>query len=519
MKKIIFVCFNLSLILISTLYGQEYKRNYNWSLGYDPVVTFDFNNLVIIDTVKNNGISSPIYCLIKSSSSSISDTNGDLLFFSNGFILYDNEGYAMDNAIRVNCPKGNVLANYYGASLFDQTSIILPKKGNTYYVFSTGMSDSVANIYLNHIKTEFDVLNYSVVDMDSNNGKGKVVQKNVILADNRHYVDCALHAVKHANGKDWWLVKADCDSNRYEEYIVREDTILGPFYQEVPSDKVGDFCTSLSEILFSPDGTKMASTMYGTLIPPNFYYRNNVFVFDFDRCNGNITFRNNYRVPEDTSSYPNADIKVGISFSSNGKLLYESNSYTIYQIDLDDTNAYSALLIHGPDTVINKFPEYSDLGLAPNGKIYIGNFNGTRKYMSYIDKPNVKGLGCDFVANGVWQPYTNLLDPPNMPNYGLGADSSLLVGCEPVAIEEPITKSEERLVVYPNPVSGILNVEMKTNNGKNVKIEMYNCVGQLVLASPLERGLRGVFKVDVSHLVSGIYFLKFGNQVRKVIIE
>lgn len=39
------------------------------------------------------------------------------------------------------------------------------------------MSDSVANNYLNHTYTEFDVLNYSLVDMDSNAGKGKVVEK------------------------------------------------------------------------------------------------------------------------------------------------------------------------------------------------------------------------------------------------------------------------------------------------------------------------------------------------------
>jgi hypothetical protein len=57
-----------------------------------------------------------------------------------------------------------------GGGIFDQTSIILPKKDNTYYVFSTGMSDSVANNYINHVYSEFDVLNYSVVDMDSNAG-------------------------------------------------------------------------------------------------------------------------------------------------------------------------------------------------------------------------------------------------------------------------------------------------------------------------------------------------------------
>lgn len=84
------------------------------------------------------------------------------------------------------------------------------------------MSDSVANNYINHVYTEFDVLNYSVVDMDSNAGMGKVVQKNVVLADKQHYVNCAMQAVKHSNGKDWWLVKADCINNRYQEFLVKK---------------------------------------------------------------------------------------------------------------------------------------------------------------------------------------------------------------------------------------------------------------------------------------------------------
>ncbi|MBK6819927.1 MAG: hypothetical protein IPG85_10220 [Bacteroidetes bacterium] len=99
-----------------------------------------------------------------------------------------------------------------------------------------------------------------------------------------------------------------------------------------------------------------------------------------------------YEVPEDTSSYPNYDVQVGLSFSPNDKLLYMSNSYTVYQIDLEDTNTYNALFIHGPDTTIAQFPEYNTIGLAPDGNIYMGYWNGS-KSMSYIDSPNVKRTG------------------------------------------------------------------------------------------------------------------------------
>jgi hypothetical protein len=506
MKKKIFYMLFFLIVNSFFIYGQDYKRNNNWSIGNDPVVKFNFNGVLNITIVDN--ISTIPYCIIKSSSSSISDTNGKLQFFSNGFFLYDTSGYIMDNGLFVNCPYGNVLANYYGASLFDQTSIILPKKGNTYYVFSTGMSDSVATNYLNHTWTEFDVLNYSVVDMDSNAGKGKVVQKNVVLADKQHYNNCALQAVKHANGKDWWLVKSDCWNNRYQLFLVKADTILGPFYQNITTK--GDFCTGVSQLYFSNDGTTMSCTLYGNIYGNGsnlFYYYNRVEIYYFDRCDGTITYKKHYIIPYDTSTYANRDFKKGICFSPNDKLLYMSTNYSVFQVDLEDTNTYNATYIHGPDTSdLSYFPRYGTLGLAPNGKIYIGNHNGTRKYMSYIDKPNVKGLGCDFVPQGVWQPYTNLMSPPNMPNYGLGEDVGVV--CWPLSSTQ-YEVGNEQVVVYPNPAFG--KFQIKNSKFQSMK-ELYNSVGQLILSTKEN-------EIDVSNIPKGVYYLRVGNQVVKVVVE
>ncbi|MBK9483271.1 MAG: T9SS type A sorting domain-containing protein [Bacteroidetes bacterium] len=504
MKKKISTCIYLMLIS-SLIYSQQNKRNNVWTVGYQPVVKFNFNGLIQIDTVLNVNMPVAPGCAIKSSSSTIADTNGNLLFFSNGFILYDRDGFGMENGTFINCPYGNVLNNYYGgASLFDQTSIILPKKGNTYYVFSTGMSDSVANNYINHVYTEFDVLNYSVVDMDSNAGMGKVVQKNVVLADKQHYVNCAMQAVKHSNGKDWWLVKADCINNRYQEFLVKEDSILGPYYLDIPINYQGDFCYFLSKIYFNNTGTQMASSICGHILGGPFYYRNGVDIFDFDRCNGELTFKKRYEVPEDTSSYPNYDVQVGLSFSPNDKLLYMSNSYTVYQIDLEDTNTYNALFIHGPDTTIAQFPEYNTIGLAPDGNIYMGYWNGS-KSMSYIDSPNVKGLGCNFVSHGVWQPYTYLMSPPNMPNYGLGADTVL---CWPLGSSDIRDERLENLEVYPNPGSTIFYI--KNLQGK--KKELYNTVGTKLFSTFKD-------EIEINKYAKGIYIIRCEGMSKKVIIE
>lgn len=492
-------------MLVSTvLFAQEYKRNNMWALGYDPVVKFNFNAGINIDVVNN--INTIPYCILSSSSSAISDTSGNLLFFSNGFFLYDSSGYAMENGLFINCPYGNILANYYGASLFNQTSIIIPKKGNTYYVFSTGMSDSVANNYLNHVWTEFDVLNYSVVDMDSNAGKGKVVQKNMVLADKQHYTNCAMQAVKHSNGKDWWLVKADCENNRYQEYLVKEDTILGPYYQNY-SD-TSSYCYWLGQLYFNNAGTMMACSNRGSKDYSNGTLNNvtnRVDLFDFDRCNGALIHKQTYYTPNDSTT-PNTGIKCGICFSPIGKLLYMSNVFTVYQIDIEDTNQNNALLIHGPDTTLAEFPTYNTMACGANGKLYIGNFSGTRKYMSYIDSPNVKGLGCGFVPQGLSQPFNNnLLDPPNMPNFGLGADTSVI--CWPLQ-NSIVKENEKEWVIYPNPA--YQNIYIKNARGKR-KI-VCNVSGQIISSTTKD-------EIDVSKYAKGMYFIQINNAVKKIIIE
>lgn len=505
--KICFLIFWMTLS--SVLYSQQYKRNYNWTVGSDPVVKFNFSNGIVIDTVDNTGINNPPFCILSTESASISDTSGILQFFTNGYVIYDSGGFVMQNGLYVNCPYGQVLADYYGGkSLFEQTSIILPKKGNTYYVFSTGMSDSVANNYVNHTYTEFDVLNYSVVDMDSNAGKGKVVQKNIVLADKQHYHWTPLSAIKHHNGKDWWLVKADCSNNRFQEFLVKEDTIMGPYYQNITT--TGDFCTAVSQLYFSEDGAQMACSQYGNIYAiggNNFYYYNRVEIYDFDRCDGTITYKKNYIVPYDTSSYTNDDFKRGICFSPNGKLLYMSTNYSVFQIDLEDTNTSNALYIHGPDTSnLSYFPLYGMMGIAPDGKIYIGNHNGIRSSMSYIDSPNVKGLGCNFMSQGVIQPFNNnLRNPPNMPNYGLGPDVGVV--CWPLSSTH-VTEIDKTFEVYPNPANTVIYIKTE-NAGKK---ELYNSVGQLLLSTYMN-------EINVSRYSEGIYYIKVGNEVQKIIIE
>ena len=72
---------------------------------------------------------------------------------------------------------------------------------------------------------------------------------------------------------------------------------------------------------------------------------------------------------------------------------------------------------------------------------------------------------------------------------------------------------ENRFQVYPNPASSYL--KLLNDDGKSVEIKIYDSMGRLVAAQELS--VQG--GVDVSRLSAGVYYLKAGEQVVRVVKE
>ena len=67
-------------------------------------------------------------------------------------------------------------------------------------------------------------------------------------------------------------------------------------------------------------------------------------------------------------------------------------------------------------------------------------------------------------------------------NYDLGP----LQPCWPLSSSEIEAVSSEMLVVYPNPASTSLTIELTINNKGIVPLEIYNIVGELVLKTDIQ---------------------------------
>ncbi|MBL4592746.1 MAG: T9SS type A sorting domain-containing protein [Flavobacteriales bacterium] len=81
----------------------------------------------------------------------------------------------------------------------------------------------------------------------------------------------------------------------------------------------------------------------------------------------------------------------------------------------------------------------------------------------------------------------------------------------------PIAFTSNGFNIYPNPASDVLNIAI--NNNENYQnIEMYNAAMQLVKQVSLNSSQQTV-KVSLSNLDRGMYFVKYGNQVKKVVVN
>jgi len=162
----------------------------------------------------------------------ICDTAGNLLFYTNGAYIADSSHQMMLNGDSLN---NTGYAQYYEYG-YPAEGIALPCPNNTekYYLFhqERGLVPNAGGVVNFHtIK-----LNLTTIDMSLNNGLGAVTNKNqVILSDTMGGSGGGgyLKAAKHANGQDWWVLIPEWQSNAYYRFLVAEDTVLGPYRQEV----------------------------------------------------------------------------------------------------------------------------------------------------------------------------------------------------------------------------------------------------------------------------------------------
>ena len=487
------------VILFITVYFLNLPAISQGKLGNTWVTGYSGNKVEFNNNTINTfpGIYFP-FKYFTGGNSCISDTSGNLILASDGYNIYDKLGAFIEDGDTL-IPM-SLFMHEDGWSAESQASIFLPMDSNKYYFVTPTFSDWQFNDCAVNNNCYFDLLLYNVIDMNANGGSGKVTQRMMPLLQGARLRKTQMMACRHGNGKDWWLLKQEGDSANVHTFLFTQDSVYDKGLQ-VFSEPVWGPWDIRGQSTFNSDGSMYATTSHGSSTGL-------ILIADFDRCHGVLSnsfiiqmpFGSMYD-PSDTSKKER--LSVGVSFSPNNQFIYIASRRNIYQYDLQDSTWFH---VAGLDTSYAQFQDYETTYLGPDGKIYIGNFAGLSKQMSRIDNPDVKGTGCNFC------PRCLRLDslganayvgtPPCMPDYGLGAKI-----CWPLNSSE-ITDRSSEIVVYPNPASTMLHIE----TASKPKRELYNAIGQL-LFSTYKNG------IDVSKMASGIYYVKVGNAVRKIVIE
>jgi hypothetical protein len=422
-----------------------------------------------------------------------------LILCSDGYNVYDSNANYLDGGDTL-IPKDYFISKN-GFSVAAQSSIFLPMDSGIYYFITPTMSDSQYADCQANSNCHFDLLLYNIIDMKANGGAGKVVKRMQPLMEHAFLSKTRMMACRHANGKDWWLLKQSEFGNVVFKFLFTQDSIYNYGSQVFNSPSWGSGWDLRGQSMFSQDGSKYATTVDG--IPAT----GEVFIADFDRCYGILSNEKiiytpelNYHDPNDTTLKQRTS--VGLAFSPNGKLLYVMSPHNLLQYDLEDNTWYH---VAGLDTSYQKFQDYSSSYLGPDNKLYIGNFGGLSKQMSVVNNPDVKGVGCNFCPRCLRLDTLGNITagtPPCMPNYGLGAQV-----CWALVNDELLMLNEE-LVVYPNPSSAIFYI--KNADGK--KKELYSVLGELLFSTKAD-------EMDVRNITKGMYYLRVENQIKKIIVE
>ena len=424
----------------------------------------------------------------------ISDSAGNLLFFTNGVVVGRQDGDTMQNGAGLN-PSDYTNNWYPDGLLLYQANLIIPKPGQTdsYLLFHNTVDNlpsyTASFLYL------------SEINMALNGGQGEVVSKNAVIhtggLQNGHLI-----AVKHGNGRDWWVYAHEYDSDVFLRWLIAPTGVFGPIAQSVGVFRPED----AGQVVFTQDGEKFA---YFTGI-------SGLDVFQVDRCSGEFTTIAHVEVTDGLYG-------IGVSFSPNGRFIYLSNGLDLFQVDSEapDVQASLNLIATWDSTYSPGFPFATVFGaskLAPDGKIYVSTLNSTDK-LHVINFPDSLCPACDVVQHGITLPTYWKNSLPNHPNYHLGAlDGSV---CDSLGLGVVDVPEELNMSLYPNPNAGTFSLSFAPQPEAGL-LEVHDINGRLVHSEPVAPWSQ-LKRVQLPTLKAGVYQcrLRFGkvNASKRFVIE
>jgi hypothetical protein len=461
---------------------------------YPCILKFNGDNLNYLDSTCYVGISTGY------SPSSYSDKRGNFKFVCNGWRLENSNDEVLAYKLwrdDMPWPSGG------------DTNEVLLQKGP---LFLNDPGDST-KVYLfygqfkyinmpNTIFTKRDIyFTYAYLDVPS---QQLVSKNNIILTDTTSVSDMV--ATRHANGRDWWIIKPGLNSNTHYLGLL-DPTGIEMERITIPELTAREQSNTVS--FFNEEGTKYV----------HFTFQNFKFIqtYDFDRCTGQMSNPQEYdltdllRVDDVNTSIlsPDGSKMYILRYTYEDTLIYPPG---IFQYDFDNGN-FTRISARG-----------SLQFLTPNNKeIFVStriNLPDTSfRFFNRIKYPNLPGLACEFISNtDTIRHAISISTPPNFANFRLGpVDGTICdsLGIDnPVAVEQLWEEQENKFaLVFPNPFVTELNLRLQTAPKKPLLLQVHNTVGQLLWQCSITQQTT---QIPLTQWSKGLYLLRVVDENGKV---
>ena len=427
----------LCLFILNVEMTQAQKNDYVWPIGDNGGSTLD---RMLADSLNKkfwpfnfNFSTDPMtieYKLLRTANpngthTSICTPDGNLFAYSHGRVVFGGDDNIAINGDTIgydqywenwNDPDFNL------GYTISQGMIMLPYPG---------YADSVFYIALkyDHIRDVQTGVYWGIIAGYKDGLQARVVNKDNLI-DHGFLGSGMTKAVRHANGRDWWIILISGDNSTYFTYLLDPSGLKLWHTQRIGKAQSG---FNSGNAAFSYDGSRYA-VIDGRYIPQQAV----ISIYDFDRCSGLLSN------PHHKEIYiPKFSLGQSVVFSPNSKYLYANHDTLLYQIDLTKSSfpMKEIALYDG----FQSFPDpsfyFTPFGFwaeGPDGRHYNVSGAGTAYHMHVMDYPNEEGDACSFRQHAIRIP-NNPWTIPNFPHYRLGPlDGS---SCDTLGLDNhPIAK-------------------------------------------------------------------------------
>lgn len=415
MKKIGFVF--LLLLVHVTIFGQN-EASF-WYFGQNAGLQFDAASGTVTG-ITDGRIDTLEGC------TTISDTDGNLLFYSDGRTVWNRNHQIMSNG------------DYFGGTglLGDPSStssgLIVPKPQDPskYYIFTVDEPHhDNASVFPNQFTDNYDSggtlpdaddgfnngLSYSLVDINLNGGLGDIdaVEKNLplitydssILLHEAYKCAEKITAVKAEDCSSFWLITHFVNSF-YAFKIDSDGVNTTPVISTLgPNISVEGYRrNALGYLKASPDGSKLVATHFGESLITAGDAGGSIYLFDFDNDTGIVS--NSLEL----YSAQNNNSPYGVEFSAENRKVYATinlgtgggDGSQVTQWNLESADIPNSLQVIHTSNIISA----GALQLGIDRRIYRAQFSfnsntTVSRYLGVITNPEADGLATNYDEQGV----------------------------------------------------------------------------------------------------------------------